>query len=199
MRRDMPLPPISAAPSSPRRLTYADYCALPEDGRRYELRDGRLALMSAPRFKHQHVVGELHAALRSFSRSTFGGHCVVAPFDVVLGDHDVVQPDVLWIAPADLRRLKNEGVFGPPTLVVEVLSPSTAADDRGDKRALYAHSGVPFLWIVDPETRVVEAFRLCDGVYVPSGRAEGEATAALPPFDDAPLSLADLWWSPPQD
>jgi Uma2 family endonuclease len=116
----------------------------------------------------------------------------VAPTDCILSNVTVVQPDILYIA-TDRQAITSErGIEGAPTLVVEVLSPSTARLDRDRKMRLYAEHGVPYYWIVDPETRSIEAFALAGAEYALADRVTGEA-AALPPFSDLNLDPASIW------
>jgi Uma2 family endonuclease len=104
----------------------------------------------------------------------------------------VVQPDVFYIAADRLTIISERGIEGAPTLVVEVLSPSTAHLDRGRKMTLYAEHGVPYYWIVDPESRSVEAYTLTGAVYALAGYVISEP-AALPPFSDLTIDPASIW------
>jgi len=81
---------------------------------------------------------------------------------------------------------------GPPTLVVEILSPLTIRIDRDRKLRLYAEHGVLHFWMADPESRIVESYTLAGDIHVPAGRVVNEP-AALPPFPDLRLDPADLW------
>ena len=81
-----------------------------------------------------------------------------------------------------------------PDWVCEVLSPSTARLDRGDKQRAYGELGVPWLWLVDPLARFVEVLqRQDDGRYLRTAFATDETDAALPPFEATPLDIAGLW------
>jgi len=80
-----------------------------------------------------------------------------------------------------------------PELAVEILSPSTAAIDRGRKRRLYARYGVPYLWFVDPIARDIEALTLRGGDYAVAVSVAGEQPVDLPPFTDLGLVPASLW------
>jgi Uma2 family endonuclease len=101
----------------------------------------------------------------------------------------VVQPDVFYIATDRLAIISERGIEGAPTLVVEVLSPSTAHLDRDRKMKLYAEHGVPYYWIVDPESRSVEAYALIGAAYALAARMSNEP-AALPPFIDLTIDPA---------
>jgi Uma2 family endonuclease len=177
-------------------LTYADYAAIPADGKRYELHDGELWMTPAPGTRHQRVVGALFALLRGHATARGLGEVFLSPIDCILSDTSVVQPDLAYLDPGRRGAVSERGIEGAPTLVVEVLSPSTAQLDRGVKAQLYARHRVPCYWIVDPEHRAIEAFELAGEGYRPAGRLEGPAPAALPPFPDLGLDPAAVWPAP---
>ncbi|MEK7363605.1 MAG: Uma2 family endonuclease, partial [candidate division NC10 bacterium] len=174
-------------------LTYKDYEALPADGRRYELHDGELSVTPAPSPRHQEISGNLNEILRGHVKTRGLGKVFYSPIDCILSDITVVQPDLVYLDPSRLALLSNRGIEGPPTLVVEILSPSTTEIDRSTKRQVYARHGVPYYWIVDPEARVVEAYVLSEGVYQLSARVAGSEPVSLPPFSALAFVLASLW------
>jgi Uma2 family endonuclease len=173
-------------------LTYRDYAALPDDGKRYELYRGELSVTPAPGTRHQSAVVRFIVRIDEHVKSRRLGKVFVAPTDCILSDATVVQPDVLYIATDRLSMISERGIEGPPTLVIEILSPSTVQIDRVRKLRLYAEHGVLHYWIADPESRSVEGYTLAGGVYVPAGRVTDEP-AALPPFPELRLDPADLW------
>src|SRR5438128_9625060 len=142
-------------------LTYRDYEALPADGRRYELHDGELFGTAAPGSSHQRLVGALFALLRQHVNERGLGEVFVSPLDCILSDTTVVQPDVVYVESARLSLVSARGIEGPPTLAVEILSPSTLAVDRGVKLQLYARYCVPYYWLVGPGVRSGEPYALC--------------------------------------
>ena len=144
------------------RQTYKDYCATPGD-ERYELLNGNLMMVPAPNRKHQTVLVRLARKLGNFTEEHGLGNVYVAPFDVVLSDTDVVQPDVLFISRAREHTLTDENVRGAPDLVIEILSPSTADRDLGYKHDLYGRHGVLEYWIVDPMAETVAVHRQGNG------------------------------------
>jgi Uma2 family endonuclease len=111
-----------------------------------------------------------------------------APIDVILSDITIVQPDLVFIEKARLSQISSRGIEGPPTLVVQVLSPSTAQVNRTAHFQLFAKHGVPHYWIVDPQARVIEAYVLRQGSYELAVRASGPHPACLPPFPQLQLS-----------
>ncbi|MEW6046763.1 MAG: Uma2 family endonuclease [Bacillota bacterium] len=73
---------------------------------------------------------------------------------------NIVQPDLLFLSTERLRLLTARNIAGPPDLVVEILSHSTAERDRGEKAHLYASHGVKHDWVVAPSERTLDAYRL---------------------------------------
>ena len=174
-------------------LTYKDYEALPADGRRYELHDGELSVTPAPTPRHQEISGNLNEILRGHVKTRGLGKVFYSPIDCILSDITVVQPDLLYLDPGRLNLVSDRGIEGPPTLVGEILSPTTTAIDRSTKRQLYARHGVPHYWIVDPEARTIEAYVLSAGGYQLATRAAGPEAVSLPPFPDLTFVPASLW------
>jgi Uma2 family endonuclease len=174
-------------------LTYDDYIALPEDGPRYELYEGELIVMPATSPRHQAVIVNLFIAVAQHVWGHGLGDVSPASIDVILSHVTVVQPDLVYVDTAGPGIVTDGGVEGTPTLVVEVLSPSTEARDRGVKQALYAQYGVPFYWIVDPATRTVQALRLRRDSYEAVATLDETAPAALPPLAGLRLDPTALW------
>ncbi len=154
--------PGGMAVEQPRTLTYADYAALPDDGRRFELIDGELFEMAAPSTRHQDIVLRLGIEIGLHVRR-HGGKVYIAPCDVVLADTVTVQPDVIYLADADAHRITRPNIQGPPTLVVEVLS--VPRHDLVRKRELYARFAVAEYWVVDPDADRIEVYRLEGAAY----------------------------------
>ena len=141
------------------KFTWEDYRTAPPD-KRYELLDGDLLMTPAPNLKHQDVQYRLGHQLATFVDRQELGNVYFAPCDVVLTDHDVVQPDLLFVSRARRRLLANgDNVQGAPDLMIEILSPTTASRDLGYKRGLYARHGVAEYWTVDPEHETVRVLR----------------------------------------
>jgi Uma2 family endonuclease len=178
-------------------FTYRDYEALPDDHRRYEIHDGELCVTPAPSFEHQLIHINLLRVLLQHVPAVAPGLLLSSPLDVILADRPdettIVQPDILYIAPDRMSLTSRRGIEGGPTLAIEILSPSTRTIDRGTKRRLYARYGVPFLWLIDPDARVVEAFALESDRYVLAATAAGAEPADLPPFSGLALVPDALW------
>jgi Uma2 family endonuclease len=155
----------------------------------------------APSFAHQIIVSNLVRALMQHVPSVAPGLLLFAPLEVILSDrpHEttIVQPDILYIAPDRMSVTSRRGLEAAPTLAVEVLAPSTRSIDRVVKRRLYARYATQYLWLVDPDARVVEAFVLEGDRYVVAVTAAGADAVDLPPFTGLAL-VADTLWPPPE-
>ncbi|QBD83657.1 Uma2 family endonuclease [Ktedonosporobacter rubrisoli] len=156
--------------------TYAQYATIPEDGHRYEVVSGVLYMAPSPSAEHQSIVGEIFAYLRSAIQATKRGRVFVAPFDVILADRHVVQPDVLVVLNEHRERITERCVLGAPDLVVEVASPATIRHDLHEKFVAYASAGVPEYWIVLPGSKTVELLVLEEGQYHSLGVFRGKAS-----------------------
>ena len=135
-------------------LTYADYLETADD-ERYELLSGALVRFPSSREIHQYILGRLFLRLGAFIYGRNLGKVYCSPFDVVLSDTDVVQPDLLFVSNGRESIITPENIQGAPDLVVEILSPATAARDRTLKLDLYARHGVQEYWIVDPDAKTI--------------------------------------------
>lgn len=174
-------------------LTYKEYEALPADGRRYEIHDGELSVTPAPSPLHQRILGNLNEIVRQHVKARSLGEVLFAPIDCILAETTIVQPDLVYLDTTRLPLVSARGIEGAPTLVVEILSPSTALIDRSTKLQLHARYGVPYYWIVDPEARTIEAYSLSEGAYQLIMRAAGRNAVSLPPFPDLAFVPASLW------
>jgi Uma2 family endonuclease len=143
-------------------FTWDDYRTWSDD-ERWEVLDGEAYAMSpAPTVRHQRV----HAAIFNGAFNHFRGRrCEVisSPIDVRLSETDIVQPDIVVVC--DPKQLTETHVEGGPTLVVEILSPSTAQRDRGAKMDAYARAGVREVWLVTPWPPCAEVFVLDGPTY----------------------------------
>ena len=144
------------------KLTYQDYAKTPE-GEIWELIDGEKFMPPSPSEAHQGVNMELAWLLHGFVKTRSLGRVYFAPFDVVLSDLDVVQPDLLFVSNERSDIVTAANVRGAPDLVVEIRSPSTASRDWSIKRGLYAKYGVREYWVVDPDERRVWVMLLDEG------------------------------------
>lgn len=180
------------------KLTYDDLLRLPDDGKRHELIDGAHYVTPSPNTSHQQIVGNLYFLLRSYLQEQQRGQVFVAPFDVVLSNLDVVEPDLLYIAKERCAILTPQHVRGAPNLAIEVLSPGTRKTDETRKRKLYERCGVDEYWIVDPEAELIKVYRRGDGGYALAIELTREEQHVLetPLFPGLRLALGDVFAQP---
>lgn len=174
-----------------RKLDYEDYARLPDDGQRHEILDGQHYVTPAPSPLHQRVSKRLQRKLEDHFEARGLGEVFNAPIDMILGRHDVAQPDLLVVT--NPAQVSGRGIEGAPLLAVEVLSPSTRRYDEETKLGRYATLGVPHYWTVDPEARWIRCHRLEGGAYRLVLTGEGNATLTPPDWPELTIRLADLW------
>src|SRR5262245_59470675 len=158
---------------------FARWCQTSRDDmNRYELLNGRI-VMNPPSGWPQGEVGltigsllSLHVRRGKLGR-TFGPD---QGFELPSGD--TVAPDVSWVSTerwaASAPHVPGKFLSVVPDLVVEVLSPSTASRDRGEKKAIYERNGVREHWLVDARARQVVSFR-SEGGRFDAARVDDEA------------------------
>ena len=145
---------------SPVKLTYDDYLLLPDDNNIHEIIDGEHYMAPSPSTYHQTVSRRLQFLLYDAIELTGAGVVFDAPTDVQFSDYDVVVPDIFVIQASRMQMISPSRVLGPPDLVIEIISPSSRAKDRGIKRKLYEQFSVPEYWLVNPEHHTIERFLL---------------------------------------
>jgi Uma2 family endonuclease len=131
-------------------MTTPEYLQTPETVRPSELAYGVLRVADAPSIAHQRMVGDLFLALTAFVRERRLGEVLLAPTDVVL-DFDralVVQPDLVFVS-SGRSHIAADRVYGPPDLVIEVLSPHARVGRVDEQVGWFAQYGVRECWLVD--------------------------------------------------
>lgn len=147
------------------KLTLEDYLRWEnEQPERHEFYRGEVFAMVGGRRVHGRVVANLS---RAIGNALSGSPCQVFAegMKVQPTDDAVLYPDVFVTCDAD--DLRTEMIFRSPTLVIEVLSPTTQGYDRSQKFALYRRIATLREYaLVDPETRRIEVFRPgADGLW----------------------------------
>lgn len=155
----MPKDPDVESGHSTTKLTYADYVRLPDDGLRHEIIGGEHYVTPAPSVRHQRILGRIFYAVQSYLNSNPFGEVFPSPLDTLLGEFDIVVPDLIYISNERSGYLTAKNLQGPPDLVIEILSPSTQRRDRGLKRDLYDRVGVDEYWLVDPVDDRIAVYR----------------------------------------
>ena len=188
MATDMsPSTPARVAPRA--KLGYREYCSFPDDGWRHEIIDGDHLMTPAPSTSHQTVSKRLQHQLYMQVELAGLGLVFNPPVDVQLTEHDIVQPDLVVVLKDRTRMITPTKINGVPDLVVEILSPSTAAADTTLKKQLYERTGVAEYWIADPNNQRLECYRLSDGAYHLEPQTDPVTTLS----GGLSIRLADIW------
>ncbi|MBR0284232.1 MAG: Uma2 family endonuclease, partial [Selenomonadaceae bacterium] len=132
-----------------------------EEYDRTEVIDGVEYQMSPPNMSHVVIRGNIESIFRQYLK---GKRCkVFSEFDVILDEENTFIPDV--IINCDASKVHQDGIHGAPELVVEILSRSTLKRDRTVKKDAYEKAGVKEYWIVSPNDKTIEIYRLQDGKF----------------------------------
>ncbi|HEX8407557.1 MAG TPA: Uma2 family endonuclease [Thermoanaerobaculia bacterium] len=177
------------APQTSIKLTYEDYAAIPDDGRRHEIIDGEHYVNPAPNLRHQAILARLGVALCNHIWERRLGEVYFAPVDVRLIDHVVVQPDIVFVSAGSTHTLTPDYILGVPDFVVEILSSNRSYDERV-KYGMYERAGVAEYWIVDPYQNEVKIFRRSGAKFVAVPVGE---TVTSPFFPDLTIALRDIF------
>ncbi len=140
------------------RMTAHEYLAVPYDGVRSQLVAGEV-IVQQPNLAHQRVLRALDRALEAWIAGETGRGEVTWPIDVLIDEHNVFGPDLLWYAEGHSPARDDQRPYPMPDLAIEARSPSTWRYDIGAKKAAYERNGLPELWLVDPTTSDVFVFR----------------------------------------
>ncbi len=174
--------------------TYEDWLNFPNDGWKYEIIDGVLHMAPPPAIAHQDTSGELFIAMRTYAKDNDLGKVLEAPCGVQLPNQPVpVEPDIFFVKKERLDIIGPQYVAGPPDLVVEILSPSTAQYDRDDKFKLYQKAGVLEYWLVDYEAKSIELFTLVEGDYTLAGNYTGREVVASTQLSGFKISVESIF------
>ena len=183
------------------KISYEEYMNLVNSSdQRYELIGGEIYLLASPSFRHQLVVKEIAGHFYNYFRKR-PCQALTAPLDIRLfgfatkfeEDPNIVQPDVVVICDEDKVNEENK-YEGIPTLIVEVLSPSTKGKDMAVKLHLYMKSGVLEYWIVDPENKIINQYSFSQERDIESFNTfrEGD-TVKSTVFEGLELPLKDIF------
>jgi Uma2 family endonuclease len=157
----------TAQTAAPLRMTYEEFLDWLDDDKHAEWVNGEVIMHSPVSLHHAELGGFLLTLMTFFVEVRQLGKIAYDPFQMKIGpDFPSRAPDILFVANANLHRLKNHGLEGPADLVVEIVSPESRGRDRGDKYDEYERGGVPEYWLLDPQRKRYE-FNLLgeDGFY----------------------------------
>jgi Uma2 family endonuclease len=140
------------------KAVYNDLYNLPEN-LTGEIINGEMVASPRPHSRHAKSTCALSGELYAFGRGGGpGGRIILIEPEVMLGE-DLLVPDLAgWRQERLPAPPKENWVSVVPDWVCEVLSPNTFRIDRVRKMPIYAVNGVPYLWLIDPINKLLEAF-----------------------------------------
>jgi len=179
-----------------RNATYDDILRLPETlvG---EILHGQLHTHPRPGPRHARAYSSLGGTLGGafdWGAGGPGGWWILDEPELHL-DRDILVPDIAGWRREHMPMLPETAWFElAPDWICEILSPGTARIDRALKMPLYADAGVPHLWLVDPDARMLEVYRLQEGAHwLLLATLKDDDAVSQPPFHGITFPLASLW------
>jgi Uma2 family endonuclease len=151
---------------------------LPE-GTLVQLIDNHLVMSPSLLDVHQVAIGEIFLSMATYVKRHRLGKVRIAPYDVYLDEHNAFQPDIAFVSTERMHIIKQNGIYGVPDLIVEILSPATGRYDEHEKKQVYERCGVKEYWIVDPKNKAVRGYELVNNAYRELPVAYGLITSGL--------------------
>jgi Uma2 family endonuclease len=176
------------------RISAEEYYRLPEYATHdlIELIEGEVVIGVPPNTKHQSAVAETFFIFMTCAKAS-GGKAFTAPIEVYLDPYNSYEPDVLYLAPDTKCVVEEKRLVGAPDLVVEVLSRSTAKNDRESKFSAYQKFGVPEYWIIDPVNEYLEVYILDGAVFVKLGTFAVGDTFVSPVLNNMVVDVSSIF------
>jgi Uma2 family endonuclease len=181
------------------RMTNAQYMAMPDDGKRYELHDGVLIEMPSPTMLHGWIVSMLLYALMNYVYGQKLGYVFGDNLDYILNEGIIYRPDVSFVAATRVPILPDY-LHEAPDIAVEVLSPSNTASEMNYKTNAYFQYGARLVWIVDPDRKIVTVYRPGqDGEMIVRVLSSADTLTGGDVLPDFRLPLKDLFGAMPSE
>lgn len=182
------------------KFTSADLELMPDDGKRYEIIEGELYVSRQPSVAHQYSCNRLGRFLDEWNDESGLGVVLPAP-GLIFGEGDDVAPDVVWVTRERLALATDRAghLLTAPELVIEVLSPGKANEDR-DRRVklkLYSRQGVHEYWIVDAMLQQISVYRREDDRLVLDRTLHADDNLESPLLPGFSCKVAKVFFSPP--
>jgi len=180
-----------------KQWTYTELAALDNEVR-YEMYDGELIEMTAPKLKHQRLLRRLLKRMETIVENGDLGELYMPPHDLYISETTFFEPDLSFVrrerfADETIERGDDACLIAPPDLVIEVISPSTARNDRVKKFSAYAKFGVRHYWLFEPEEKTLIAYVLMNGLFTAEASLTEEDAFAPSLFPGVTINLAELF------
>jgi Uma2 family endonuclease len=113
-----------------------------------------------PSVKHQVILAEIAQKILYRVKAKKSGEVLIGPIDVHFDEKEVFTPDIIFISNERSDIVFENGIYGAPDLIVELLSPSNDTFDLNQKKDIYQKKKVKEYWVIDPVTKGVTGFEL---------------------------------------
>ncbi|MGC8490690.1 MAG: Uma2 family endonuclease [Syntrophobacteraceae bacterium] len=178
------------------RATYEDLYQIPEN-MTGEIIDGKLIATPRPARRHTLAASHLGGILippYHFGRGGGpGGWIIIIEPEIGLGE-DILVPDLAgWKKERFPIEEEHNWISAAPDWVCEILSPKSFRTDKIEKMPIYARHNVGHIWLIDPISRTMDAFRLESGRWSLLASFAEEDEVRIEPFEQIAVHLADLW------
>ncbi len=154
------------------------YRMLPE-GTRAELINDSLYMSPAPTLNHQELILELASKIKILLKNKATGKVFISPVELILDSKNAFQPDIAFVSTSNKSILREDGIYGAPDLIIEVLSPGSKKNDLDKKMKAYEKAGVKEYWVVDPLTKISIGFQLKKKEFIPLKEEKNKLTSLL--------------------
>lgn len=134
---------------------------------RFEWAEGNLLEMEPTSDEHAREMLFLASAMGYYAEEHDAGEVMPDQFAQRLDEDTVRVPDVAFFKKSSLGKIKPTHSEGGADLVIEIVSRDSRLRDKGEKFYEYERAGVEEYWIIDPERRRAEFYRLSEGAYEP--------------------------------
>ena len=159
--------------------TLVDVYRLLPEGTPIQVINNQFCMSPSPNFQHFDALDKITDALKDEVRKQNAGRVLFAPLDVFLGTTNAVQPDIFFISNNNLHLIKEDGIYGAPDIIIEVLSPRNKNADLIKKKAIYEQFGVQEYFIVEPSDKFVLSYYLKDGKYTEPKKQKAKFTSKI--------------------
>ena len=159
--------------------TLVDVYRLLPEGTPIQVIQNQFYMSPSPNFQHFDVLDKVSDILRQEVKKQNSGRIFFAPLDVFLGDTNALQPDIFFISNANKHFIKEDGIYGAPDLIIEILSPRNRNADLVKKKSVYEQFGVKEYFIVEPSDKSVLSYYLKDGKYAEPKKQKAKFTSKL--------------------
>jgi len=140
----------------------------------------KLEVSPAPSTRHQGVLGNSSGFFTATSGNAGSAASTARPSTSFSPPSTVVQPDLVFVAPARRRSSPSARLRVRQTLPSRSSRLGSTHRDRVAKAALYARYGIRQHWVVDPDARILEVYELEGAGYRLVGRHESAAIVRTP-------------------